>query len=585
MKSDAIERRATSKVTNLIARCEHLTPHIAEGDKEPEWDGNIYFKAGDSFKRIPVQIKGKECKKKLPNKKTYQVSVSSLKSYLHDGGIVYFVVYLLGDDDIPYYATLAPVDLKRFIKQATGQASIAIPLHRLPDNLEEFEDGMKMFELACKMQVSFEDNPNITLDEAIKRYGNISFTAASFGSKEVAEQNSHKMHMYLYSTISEGDQTIKIPIGDQSYRINVGRNIGLPVCIAGEKYFDGVTYYKEEENQTFVFGEELGFSIPNKGTENNHREISIRTSMLDKRLNILKFLRAITLYKEINLGDKCTLHFENAKLEKSKSLDNEIESLERIRRTFDALGYHCDIDMSSLSDEHLSRVRTLSNCLLDGALFKHPAKESTFLEVSLGDKNFLLFMAKQKSGKLRLMTANQFDHGHFITYEADNGQQYPTSVFTLLLNKLDFTRFVNIDYKSITYSYEELLDHNPEIFARANNDILSGLMEYDKMEIKDSALIQGMQTLCEWIIDKSEENNPIYEINRNQILKRQRELSKKEKHKLCRMLQTNIPKDQQIAIHLLLDNHTHAEMLFEEMPEAQQKFFRSLPIYHFMEQS
>ena len=176
MSSTNIEIRATSAITQILSRCNHLQPFINNGDKEPEWDGHIYFKSGDSFKRVPVQIKGKLCKAKLPNKKTYSISVSSL----------------LEDKEIPYYTTLAPVDLKRLIKQAKGNSSIAVSLRSMPEDLSEVEDELKMFELACKSQVSHTSSPILTLEDAVIRYGNIGFTAASFGSKEDAQKNSER---------------------------------------------------------------------------------------------------------------------------------------------------------------------------------------------------------------------------------------------------------------------------------------------------------------------------------------------------------------------------------------------------------
>ena len=64
-----------------------------------------------------------------------------------------------------------------------------------------------------------------------------------------------------------------------------------------------------------------------------------------------------------------------------------------------------------------------------------------------------------------------------------------------------------------------------------------------------------------------------------------RELTKEEKKELYRMLTPEMSKDQQVAIQLLVDNKTAAEILFEELTETEQKFFKSLPIYHFMKHS
>jgi hypothetical protein len=90
---------ATTALKERIAFCEGLQSYINERDKEPLWDGHIYvFPKGSNSKdeligRVPVQVKGK--KKAVSQKTTnmsYRIDVSSLKKYLQDGGVIYFVV-------------------------------------------------------------------------------------------------------------------------------------------------------------------------------------------------------------------------------------------------------------------------------------------------------------------------------------------------------------------------------------------------------------------------------------------------------------------------------------------------------------
>lgn len=587
MSSTNIEIRATSAITQILSRCNHLQPFINNGDKEPEWDGHVYFKSGDSFKRVPVQIKGKLCKAKLPNKKTYPINVSSLRSYLNDGGVVYYVVYLLADKEIPYYTTLAPVDLKRLIRQAKGNSSIAVSLRPMPEDLSEVEDELKMFELACKSQVSHTSSPILTLEDAVIRYGNIGFTAASFGSKEDAQKNSRRMYMYLYTTVKAGDTEIQLPVGDQAYRIDIGTNVHKPVFINGRQYFDRYTFYEDDASRTFVFGGELSFKVPKNGGSQGKREINIQTSMLNGRINLLRFLKAISVYKKIQLGvNDTTIHFEKAKLDDTKTIDADIASLERIRATFDALDFKKDIDLDSLTDDDYNKLRTLAKSLLEGKPFKHPTvNDSSFMEVEIGGRAFLLFIERRKDGNFKIMPALKFEKERFMSYKGGNGEPYPTSVFTFLFNKTEFTRFCNIEYSHIIESYECFLNTNPEIFSRANNDLLSALIAYDKLEEKDNNLIEALLSLNEWMIGKSATDQSIYKINRFQILKRMMELSKEEKKELYQMLTPELSKDQQVAIQLLVDNQTAAEILFEELTETEQKFFKSLPIYHFMKHS
>ena len=60
-------------------------------------------------------------------------------------------------------------------------------------------------------------------------------------------------------------------------------------------------------------------------------------------------------------------------------------------------------------------------------------------------------------------------------------------------------------------------------------------------------------------------------------------MTKGEKKELCMLLsEVHNDNDVQTAIHLLLDNKTQAELFFDSMNESEKKFFKSLPIYYFM---
>ena len=63
----AIETISVSAVRNSIVTSPFLDQFIADNDKEPSWDGNVYIYEDTSKKknklkgRLPVQVKGKIC--------------------------------------------------------------------------------------------------------------------------------------------------------------------------------------------------------------------------------------------------------------------------------------------------------------------------------------------------------------------------------------------------------------------------------------------------------------------------------------------------------------------------------------------
>ena len=116
-----IESMAVTAIKNLIAWNNYLTSFINDKDKEPSWDGNIYVYSTptnthnkkDLVGRVPVQVKGHISCGDFPDEVSYSVDTSDLRNYLHDGGIIYFVVYLNTNN---HTECVAPFRIKKSVK-------------------------------------------------------------------------------------------------------------------------------------------------------------------------------------------------------------------------------------------------------------------------------------------------------------------------------------------------------------------------------------------------------------------------------------------------------------------------------------
>ena len=64
--SKQIEEDAIDYLKMALKKSKHINREISEGDKEPIWDGHIYFYKDtkrrniDFVERIPVQVKGND---------------------------------------------------------------------------------------------------------------------------------------------------------------------------------------------------------------------------------------------------------------------------------------------------------------------------------------------------------------------------------------------------------------------------------------------------------------------------------------------------------------------------------------------
>ena len=117
--SKQIEEDAIDYLKMALKKSKHINREISEGDKEPIWDGHIYFYKDierrniDFLERIPVQVKGSD--DNYNENVGYPISRINLEHYLTEGGVLYFVVYLKDDSPTVTYASLTPKVIKHVL--------------------------------------------------------------------------------------------------------------------------------------------------------------------------------------------------------------------------------------------------------------------------------------------------------------------------------------------------------------------------------------------------------------------------------------------------------------------------------------
>lgn len=217
--SKKIELAAVNCITDAFFKSKRLTPYIPINDKEPVWDGHIYIKHGNNgFSRIPTQVKGKSVKK-LPKKTTFSVKIVNLENYKRDGGVIYFVVYIIGTERFPYFKFLAPIDLKRIIKNAKGMSETAIALSPLGEVEGDLENQFIQFYFDCKKQTSTASSDILTMEDAIQKGYSISYQVHGIDDELEAFRYATSHFTYLYANIENSGVKTLYPIGDQPYKL------------------------------------------------------------------------------------------------------------------------------------------------------------------------------------------------------------------------------------------------------------------------------------------------------------------------------------------------------------------------------
>ena len=157
-----IEKSAVNSVEAALLETGYVDPFINTGDKEPIWDGNIYIYQDNNHKdnehlhgRIPIQVKGTEAK--IENSLKYNVSVSHLKHYLKDGGVLYFVVQVdlqhTANNKI-FYCNLDPFHIKQYLAKKNN-AKVQVDIKPLPKDHKEIVEVLYNFYEDLKTQKKY----------------------------------------------------------------------------------------------------------------------------------------------------------------------------------------------------------------------------------------------------------------------------------------------------------------------------------------------------------------------------------------------------------------------------------------------
>lgn len=172
----AIEEKALLCFKGYIVDSKVISQFLDENDKEPCWDGHLYLYS-DPVKdkihligRIPVQVKGTEVSRFVLKKYKFTIEMDDLKAYLNEPTV--FVVCQEKKDSKErelFYRCLLPETVKNIIKGKEKQKTVNVLMHRIPENLIDFEDLMQVFYGDRKKQLSFTDKKPFTIDDVQKR--------------------------------------------------------------------------------------------------------------------------------------------------------------------------------------------------------------------------------------------------------------------------------------------------------------------------------------------------------------------------------------------------------------------------------
>ncbi len=584
-----IEQLAASAVIESLARTDRLSPFINKNDKEPSWDGHVYIhknknkRKDEIIGRVPVQVKGCSTIANLKLSKIhYPIDRADLENYLHDGGAVYFVVGISKDgvQKKIYYASLLPVNLQQILENS--KASKSLDFIEFPtENDAKTRLFLNFFE-NMKMQTSFAKTKILSIGEL--------------------EPGVHAITTNMYVEDSAQVNPIDLVFDDSLswYAQYNGDPIPRPILPLSEGYVTEIinenitvynkTYYNQFQrihskiDTTLRIGNstQLVFPKNKSGTINIKYEES--PFLADVVVDLDFWLSALeTGQFEIN-GVPVPVQLSKDKLEKFNVPEKQqkLNSLKRVEKLFELLGLDKQVDLLTLDSQSWFHINILFEALLDKKMVPDLNEDIPILNVVEIGKQKVLLVFKKTDIPGSYIISDFFKELLGVKIELE-GENYYVPQYSILTTK-NYLELANLDSDAIIKSYIEM-EGNPGLYLLANLTILKFLSAYDNSNDQRKDFLTASEKLAEWLGNLSEEETDLPRelcvLNRLQIIKRKRELTKSEKQIIWQLLEQADQPYIKVGACLLLDNQEAAEMYFDRLSPEKQDDFRASPIFRF----
>ena len=596
MDNDTIETLAVSAVKDSIAISGFLSPFIADKDKEPSWDGQVYIYNSETKSKaniigyVRVQSKGHECNDLAKEKIKHRVNVDDMRNYLNNGGIIYFVTYIKsnGMDRHIYYNTLTPIKLKRYLDEAKDQDTKIIEFKSFPsDNNRKCTIFLNFFN-DSKKQTSFVNEGMLTIEDLqnSKDITGIRMSMSGYGqSKDQAFKAFFEDEVYLYATVKGTDALI--PVEMMLSNLSATETLHWGVSVNSKKYYDTVSRKTTKSQKTIRIGHSL--SLVTDDSNNLHQVKYHETPMLKNRIKDMEFFIDILENKHFYIND---IMFEfNPSDEERKSFDiikmkNYIHQGEKIIKVLETLNIKKDFNLDTLTEAEHMEIVNLIVAFVDEKPVPFLKKDlPTICRIDIQDIRILLIYQQLESESGIYQIQDFFKANLSVVYNLkDSEEKFVTSSYSIM-EKDDFLRVDNINYSTIVPSYNTNLKHNTRIFEQANVDLLKMLSAYDEGLDTNKQLLELAKDMAEWIYNGDKDDQVPREVkmlNLMQIIRREREFNKEEKIKLITITESSIEReDVKTAAYLLLGNQYAAEIHFKKMDAEWQEGFKQYPIFRF----
>ena len=570
-----IDSMAVGLLMSYVGSCHYLEPDFNTMDKKILWDGEIKVYSDPSThsketfrERIPVQIKGHEVDRfKSKLKTNYSIPVIDLQNYKKDGGLLFFEIELKNNNNYRfYYKVLLPSNIDRYIKTANGQSSVSISFEFL-DHLNQ-----KQLESICDF---FLEQHKKQLGKSIFDISNLngSFTV----TMDALTSNRHIdffKDAFVYIEIDGELAPTYLPIGSK-----VRTKINQSISIGSKEYFNCFTK-EERENGDVIY--KFGHCINILKTASSRKakvciqfngdEVTIQ-QLIDEK----DFIIALLENPVIQSKEKTVFSFnpkDTGFPVFSKKVKQIIDEISEYAYVLTYFGCSLNEKIIDLTEDEKGIILQLKK-VIDG---KIKSSEVGFRSFYVAGKRALVFVYPESSTqKCISIFSKELLERFAFSVKLEGCGYVPSSPYFAIEDVEMLVTAINLNVEPIVESISTLNVHKE--FA---NEIvlwfLRFLSSYDKL--KDENILKIAESFCanQSLCDNS---LPML-INRFQLIKRQRHLTKEECAEIIDLKNKNANDLIFVCCAcLLLDNISEFEYNFNQLPDDAKQALKTYPIYSF----
>lgn len=576
MDKSRTEKLAVNHLEKLLLNCSKIDSDIKTNDKTVSWDGEIYLYSSESKRKdsligkCNVQVKGHSCKCKEELDKsevTFYVSCADLKNYVNDGGVIYFVVYMLENDTDTkkiYYNSLLPYDIDRYLKVIKPeQKTKAISFEEFPKEEREIECLIKDFLFHRKKQYSTHaiDNAIFPLNK------NESYKVWFNANESILNGKSN----YVYRQLSEN---VFMPAFKCKFTGVKMHSNNIDVSIDNTVYFRDVQVTWENQNVIKTIILNHGLNITGLGKKRSKIQLKKNCS-IHEYIENLKFMIALKTGKELKIGEiACGNCFDVD--DDAKDLEYELSTYEKIEHLLSVLNVKKIIMVSKISRKMINDLLTLYQFIVlkEHHLLTDGKSKNNVGKVNIGPYNFFLIKLYNEIGEAIII--NPFDN-HLKCEMSLDGEKRFESSFALWLSEKEYDLFDNVNYDAISRSVTEL-PYCDDLCQVVSRTILILLNKYDKE--KEKAILECVTSISKWLYDNN--GDIINLLNYLQCIYRMDGLEKNHQNELIELKRKYDDNNILAGINILLGNKSEFSYYFDKMNSKDRKLFKTYPIYNLL---